>query len=93
MKAVRTEMQKYRNSISSIVVVVDVCNDRKVNLTKPMEAIKNMSARTKIGQGIPEEKTENCVHLTLIVATKLGVALEERDIDSAERRAQCACGD
>lgn len=35
--------------------------------------------------GIPEERNENPTHLTLAVATKLGVKLEERDIVSAER--------
>lgn len=35
--------------------------------------------------GIPEENNEQCCHLALVVAQKLGVTLEERDLVSAER--------
>ncbi|CAG4989971.1 unnamed protein product [Parnassius apollo] len=35
--------------------------------------------------GIPEDKNERSTHIVLAVATKLGVALEDRDIVSAER--------
>ncbi|GBP89345.1 DNA replication licensing factor Mcm3 [Eumeta japonica] len=46
MKAVRTEMQEYRNSVSSLVATVGVCSDKINNLTTHMEAIENTSART-----------------------------------------------
>ncbi|XP_013161808.1 PREDICTED: uncharacterized protein LOC106113533 [Papilio xuthus] len=36
--------------------------------------------------GLPEERSENALHLASIVAVKLGLTLEERDIVHAERR-------
>ncbi|KPJ07137.1 hypothetical protein RR48_07984 [Papilio machaon] len=36
--------------------------------------------------GLPEERSENALHLASVVAVKLGLTLEERDIVHAERR-------
>lgn len=35
--------------------------------------------------GLPEMKNENLIHLTVAIAVKLGITIEERDIVSAER--------
>ncbi|GBP49918.1 hypothetical protein EVAR_29531_1 [Eumeta japonica] len=86
-------MQEVRSAISSLTSAVGACNGRISDLVIRVESIalelnerdQDMICNDLEIAGILEEKNESSVYLILSVATKLGVSLDERYVDSIER--------
>lgn len=71
-----------RKDTGSVTRLEKTIADLKLELNDREQ--ENLSTDIEVA-GIPEESNERSVHIILNLATKLGVALEERDIVSAEQ--------
>ncbi|KAJ0182142.1 hypothetical protein K1T71_002864 [Dendrolimus kikuchii] len=95
MCEIRNEMHVFRSSLAGIAQRFDGIEQRLVNLEQrqmdsgmkniaELENAEALLADLDIGC-LPEENGENTVHIVTVVASKLGVTIESRDIVYAER--------